>query len=124
MKGKEKNISIEFNESTEEIILINGGNRTVLTPEFQEEIYEIVRVRRTREILKQSELISSVTDDEEIIEQMIPFYLYRQDKSNVKDSEDFCWLAINDYDHEKERAAQEEEDSDDDEILISQDILE
>ena len=109
---KDNTMKIELKESTGEIIINSNGKRTVLSPEFQEEIYDIVRERKVREILKASPLISSVTDDEEIIEQMIPFYLYRQDKSNIKDSEDFCWLAIIDYDHELERAAEEDEEED------------
>lgn len=117
---KQPDYKIEYNELTEDIVIDTGRNRTVITPDFQEEIYEIVAMRKAREVLKNSELIRSVTSEEEIIEKMVPFYLYRQEKSNEKDSEDFCWLALVDYDMDVQR---EEEDLETEEELVSAEIM-
>lgn len=116
MENKEFEIIID--EKTGNIIVPTAnGSRTILTPEFQEEIYELVRERKVRKILENSPLINSVVDEgesrEEEIKMMIPFYTYRMDKSNEKDSEDFCWLAIIDYDHEIERMEAEAEEEGD-----------
>lgn len=106
---KEKK-SIEIKESTGEIIITTSSGRTVITKEFQEEIYYIVCARKIREILKASPLIREATSDPQEIEEMIKFYLYRMEESNKKDAEDFCWLALVDLDLDRQRANEEEEE--------------
>ena len=48
---KQPDYKIEYNELTEDIVIDTGRNRTVITPDFQEEIYEIVAMRKAREVL-------------------------------------------------------------------------
>lgn len=100
---------IELSDANGEIVISSGGSRTIISKEFQEEIYYIVAQRKIREILTTSKTIRSATSDQNVIEELIPFYLDRMEESNKKDSEDFCWLALVDRDLELQR--QEEEDA-------------
>lgn len=105
-----ENQRIEMNENTGEIVIVSGGSRIVISKEFQEEIYYIVAGRKAREVLSASATVKSATADPQVIEDLIPYYLSRQEDSNQKDAEDFCWLAIVDLDLEMQREENEEDE--------------